>query len=162
MKLQTEFKQYCIDEFGDKGDFVYEFYRSLKTSVQTKQDKFMSLTERRVKSLSYLIKNCSKEAILNTIESFNKKKESGELTINTIPYFNKVVENYTPVSKIAQGTLFKQPQQRKKVEPIKLRLAEKHDYEKDVFNWIYQCSNCKNEYTAWDDDCPVCKANIGW
>jgi hypothetical protein len=163
-KIQTEFKQQCIDIFGEQGDFVYEFYKSLKTSIQSKQDKLMSLTERRTRSLSYLVEHFGKDAILNTITSFNKKREAGELTVNTIPYFNKVVENYTlPTSKVpTQGSLFKQPIQRKRIEPVKLRLAENHSYEEDIFNWIYQCSNCKSEYTAWDEDCPTCKSGIGW
>ena len=41
--IQHEFKEFCLNKFDEDGEKVYEFYRSLKTNQQTKQDKFMSI-----------------------------------------------------------------------------------------------------------------------
>ena len=76
IKINPQFKDECIQIFGEAdGVKVYNFYKKyLNTRQSSKQDKFMSLTERRLKSINYLVKNYGKEAVLSGIDYYIDKK----------------------------------------------------------------------------------------
>jgi hypothetical protein len=150
--------------FGEaNGGKIYTFYRSLKTAKQTKQDRFMTLTERRTKSIDYLVKNYGEHYLLAGIDLFDKKSESGELTVNTIPYFNKVVENLANSPQRVEEKRIIHPKL-KRVDPIMTDIVC-DDYEPHYslkFKWLYYCKSCETNFSAWDDKCPGCNLEIDW
>jgi hypothetical protein len=164
--LQPQFKQFCIDKVGQEcAEKIYSFYKSLSTKQQGKTDKFLNLSERRERSLTFLLENYGIDNILETIDIFNKKAESGELTVNTIPYFNKMVENHS-IQKNKKPVPRTNPIFFKTITttiiPVRKRSSEINTYEIDLFNWVYECSQCKAEFTGWDEHCPKCNLTIDW
>ena len=163
--LQTEFKEFCVENFGEEnGEKIYVFYRSLDKGRIKQGSKNLSLSERRIRSLDYLKENFDDQAILNTIDIFNKKLESGESVVLTIPYFNKAVENnFKSTSKGFQtNPIFVIQKPEKVIIPIKLRKQEVCDYPIDAFNWVYKCSECNTEFDGWSGKCPNCNSIIDW
>ncbi|GEM_PF-4822682 len=158
--ITTEFKELCISKLGqNNGERVYFFYMKLsKKSYST--EKGLNLTTRRSKSLNYLLDNYGEEALLKTIDIFEKKIESGSATVLTIPYFNKCVENYKPEISVQSNPLFNSQGSQEQIYPIKLK--QLYDNPIEALKWLYKCSGCNTEFDGFNETCPSCKKLINW
>jgi hypothetical protein len=164
--LTTEFKEFCQNKFGDlDGDKVYYFYKSLDKR-KTSNDKNTGLLQRRMKSILYLLENYNSESILDTIDIFEQKRKSGSFIVDTIAYFTKCVENHFNSKKTIKdpksNPLFnQQTKDTSSIEPIQLRRLDSV-IDIEALNWIYSCSNCKEEFDGYSEICPNCKRIIDW
>lgn len=165
--ITTEFKEFCQNKFGDiNGEKVYYFYKSLEKNKRSSQDKSLGLQQRRMKNISFLIENYDSQAILDTIDIFEQKRKSGSFIVDTIAYFTKCVENHFNSRKVVKdpksNPLFNQQTlDTSSIEPIQLKRLDS-DIDIEALNWIYFCSNCKEEFDGYAETCPNCKRIIDW
>ena len=166
IKINPRFKDECIQIFGEAdGVKVYNFYKKyLNTRQSSKQDKFMSLTERRLKSINYLVKNYGKEAVLSGIDYYIDKVQKGDIIITTIPYFNKVVENnvkkFNEPKQTFQKTIISKPKIQTVIPIISKKVS--NDYDDSFYNHLYKCTNCGEEIDPWQLNCPTCQCAFEW
>lgn len=170
--IQHPLKEFCDSLFPDpnESDAVYKFYKFLKATQDSSQSKLMSATERKKKSLEYLVTTFGKELVLECIKELQRQYDAGELQSNTLIYFNRFVSKYAQNRRYAQRkdlSLKIQPLVTKPVvasiTPIKSRkITDEFEGDFEPCNWLYQCSNCQAEFDSWTDTCPSCKHPISW
>ena len=174
MKLiTTQFKKFCTEKFGSDGLKVYKFYTKLyfpsgsETFGSTK--KIVTLTEKRIKNITYLLDKYGKEAFLEGIERHNKANIAGVLPTFSIAYFMKIVEN---VAKEINCTTHKKssnvvvttntlPMIETKVAVPAVYKKVRNNYDDNFYNYNYICT-CGQELTPWDSACPKCKSILDW
>ena len=104
--LLPEFKQYCIDTFGEsQGTKVYQFYtktlhvdcttsnKEYKSKENFKKNTYMPSNERRLRHLKTLCEQFSKKSIIEAMDKFMSKHNSGELSSLSMSYFSGFVRN---------------------------------------------------------------------
>jgi len=93
MKKQPTFKDYCEEMLGatEESKLISSFYKSLKTPPHHIEDKVLTATQRKERSLKYLLDNFDKEIIIEAIHELQKQKDAGILKADTLYYFSKFV-----------------------------------------------------------------------
>jgi predicted RNA binding protein with dsRBD fold (UPF0201 family) len=104
--LLPEFKQYCIDTFGEaQGTKIYQFYtktlhvdcttsnKEYKSKESFKKNTYMPSNERRLRHLKSLCEQFSKQSIIEAMDKFMSKHNSGELSSLSMSYFAGFVRN---------------------------------------------------------------------
>lgn len=170
-KIVPERKQFCIDIFGEEeGSKVYEFYsRTLKIksySGDVRGAKSLSKTERIKLSITSLVEECGKEAIVKGMEKFQKSLSSGELVNASVHIFNETVRRISKYEegKVTANPLISQVEEQHKTIPIRHQQIYKGEYSAHPdFEWNYICSRCKGTFDRWAfPDCPHCNSRILW
>mgnify|MGYP001198480685 CR=1 FL=1 len=169
--IQSAFKSFCIEKFGtEQGLKVYKFYTKLffpsgKDFFANK--KTVTLTEKRIKNITYLLDKYGVDAFLEGIERHNIANVSGVLPTLSVAYFMKIVENVAKEKTIPEATKKKVVSQNS-LDTIQIDVCipvvykrVRNDYQDDFYNYSYLC-NCKQELSPWDTECPKCKLKLDW
>jgi len=167
-KIQPKFKNYCDTFLRNEEDsvLVYNFYRSLKTPPQAQGDKFLTATQRKKKSLKYLLDNFSVEILLESIRELQRQNEAGEQKANTLIYFNRFVNKFSQNKNTPYSNTETPSNQKIEISFVtptkKARWTEEYKNEYEKCNWIYSCDKCKGEFDIWQKVCPGCATIIDW
>lgn len=180
IKKADIFKTLCQESFSETDwKLVYHFYRKeLTLGEKTKQvydqvrktnrKAYESSTDKYYKSLSFLLKEYSTQAILKGISTFIFKKENGTLNTTTMNYFHGFVKN-AHIGKYQEESKKESKPDNKKLIWVPLQgernttetayLAE--GFKDDGYYWLWKCQ-CTALLNHFPASCPVCGAELDW
>jgi hypothetical protein len=168
MKANTahNFKEFCTNRFGDKnGNIVYDFYKNYISSKNDSGDKVTKISDRRKKSVEYIISLCGEAGLLTNIEKFKMRVEQGELEKGKIflTHFNNYVKKYGKICDNSPHIVIEAQKIEVDIVPRVHCKVKDRDYQGKyhVYNYDYLCT-CGTVVDPWKKQCPQCEAFFNW